>query len=232
MNNTLESMRGGLIVSCQAPEGSPMRRPEIMAAMAQAAERAGACAIRANGEADILAIRKIVKLPVIGIYKVHVDGYETIITPSFQYACILAKAGADLIAFDATQRPHPDQMTAQKVIMEIHAKFNKPILADISTFEEGVLAAEAGADAVLTTLAGYTAYSPAREDPDFELIKKLSQRLDVPVIAEGRIATPEQAVQAFRCGAYAVVVGSAITSPEWITTRFIQAIQKTGGEQH
>lgn len=217
----LTELRRGLIVSCQAGPHEPLYGPVFMAAMARAADAGGAVAIRANGPADIAAIRAAVAIPIIGIYKIALPGFEVRITPTLDHARQIAAAGTDLIALDATTRPRPGGLTAAELIARVREATGRPVVADIATMEEGIAAAAAGADAVATTLSGYTGDSPAQNDPDYELIRQLAPVLPVPLIAEGRIATPEQAERALTLGAYAVVVGSAITRPQWITERFV-----------
>jgi N-acylglucosamine-6-phosphate 2-epimerase len=197
-----------------------------MAAMARAAVQGGAVGIRANGPVDIAAIRAAVSVPLIGLYKVQVAGYEPYITPALEHAQAVAQAGADIIALDATLRPHPNGMDAAGLIRQIREATGKPVLADVATFAEGVAAAQAGADAVSTTLSGYTPQSLQQAGPDFDLLRRLVDTLSIPVIAEGRIATPEQAAQALEVGAFAVVVGGAITRPQLITRSFVQAIRR------
>lgn len=231
MHPILQQLRGGLIVSCQADPGDPLRDPHIMAAMARAAVLGGAVGIRASGPEDIAAIRSAARLPIIGIYKYDLPGFQVRITPTVALAAEIAQAGADLIALDATQRPHPGGIEAGDLIKQVKAKTGKPVLADISTLQEGLRAAEAGADAILPTLSGYTDHSPQRTEPDFELIEELASRLSVPVIAEGRIATPAQAVQALALGAWAVCVGSAITRPRWIAEQFATALLRKGSNE-
>jgi N-acylglucosamine-6-phosphate 2-epimerase len=221
-SNLILSLKGGLIVSCQAGPDEPLHGSGHMAVMARAATAGGAVGIRANGPADIAAIRAAVELPIIGIYKDDIEGFEVRITPSLGHARLVAQAGAHLIAIDATLRPHPDQLATPERIRILQAETGCPVMADISTFEEGLAAEAAGADLVATTLSGYTAGSPQHEGPDFELLRRLVDRLKIPVVAEGRIATPEQAVQALELGAFAVVVGSAITRPQWITAQFVR----------
>ena len=223
MNAVIQKLKGGLIVSCQAPEGTPLHGSAIMAAMAKAAEIGGAVGIRANGPEDIRAIRAAVSLPIIGIYKIRLPDYETYITPTIEAAREVMDAGADIIAVDATLRPHPKGLSAAELIARIKA-IGLPVMADISTFEEGVSAADAGADIVATTMSGYTPYSPRTEEPDFELIERLFAAVDVPIIAEGKIWTPEQARKAIDLGAHAVVVGTAITRPHVVTERFVKAL--------
>ncbi len=221
----LAKLEHGLIVSCQAEGHEPLYGAQNMAAIAKAACQGGAAGIRANGPEDISTIRAVVDLPLIGIYKQDVPGFAVRITPTLQHAQQVARAGADLIAIDATARPHPDGLALADRIQAIHRDTGRLVLADISTQEEGLAAEAAGADLIATTLSGYTETSPRDSDPDFELVRQLARKVSVPLIAEGRIATPEQAVQALRCGAFAVVVGSAITRPQWITARFVAGIK-------
>ncbi len=215
----------GLIVSCQALADEPLFGSSIMAAMARAAVIGGAVGIRANTPVDIAAIRAAVTVLLIGLYKEALPGFEQVyITPTVRHAQAVAEAGADLIALDATGRPHPDGLDATRLIRAARQATGKLILADISTYEEGVAAYQAGADAISTTLSGYTPYSLQQEAPDLELVQRLAL-LPVPVIAEGRISTPEQARQALEAGAYAVVVGGAITRPQLITRRFTNSLR-------
>jgi putative N-acetylmannosamine-6-phosphate epimerase len=214
----------GLIVSCQARPDNPLHGPHFMAAMARAAEHGGAVGIRANGPADIAAIRAATALPLIGLFKVQRPGTEVTITPDFAAAAQVARAGADWIAVDATDRVRPAE-GVPALIARIHAKLGCRVLADVATEAEGVAAAAAGADAVATTLSGYTAETAHRAGgPDLDLVAALAAALHVPVVAEGRFWTPEQVAAAFACGARAVVVGTAITNPREITRRMAAAV--------
>jgi N-acylglucosamine-6-phosphate 2-epimerase len=217
----LGRLRGGLIVSCQAEEGEPLYGSNYMSAMAVAAAEGGAVGIRANTPKDIAAIRLAITLPIIGIYKRDTPGYAVRITPTVESALQVAQAGADIIAIDSTSRPQPEDFTLEERIRLIHAQTSCPVMADIATYGEGQAAQEAGVDLVSTTLSGYTEDSPSQEGPDFELLQKLVSTLKIPVVAEGRIASPEQAGRALQLGAFAVVVGTAITRPRWITERFV-----------
>lgn len=228
--NLFDAFRGGLIVSCQPeveePENDPMNRAEIMAALAEAAVLGGAVGIRADSPAHIAAIRARISVPLIGIYKLDLPGYAVRITPTTATALEVAAAGADIIALDATARPHPEGGDVPTYIRMIIAATGKPVLADVATFEEGLAAAEGGAAAVATTLSGYTSYSPRRFDPDFILLEKLVKALSIPVIAEGRITTPQLAAQALKRGAWAVTVGSAITRPRTIAHEFVHEMRR------
>lgn len=225
LNTILSQVHNRLIASCQALPDEPLFGSETMVKMAKATLEGGAAGIRANSPADVAAIRQAFPdVPLIGLYKHDLEGYEVRITPTLRHALALAEAGCDIIALDATLRPHPEGSTAV-LIRQVKRETGLAVLADISTLEEGLAAEEAGADLVGPTLSGYTNYSPQQEEPDFELLKALVARLKVPIIAEGRIATPQQARQALELGAFSVVVGSAITRPQLITRQFVKALE-------
>ena len=215
-----DAIRGRLVVSVQAHPGDPLRRPEHMAAMAASVARAPIAGIRAQGVADLRAIRQRVDLPLIGLWK---DGEQGVfITPTAAHAAAVARV-SDIVAMDATARPRPDGRLITESFDAVHAA-GRLVMADVSTIDEGVAAAASGADFVSTTLSGYTQYSPQSLEPDLELVAGLTQRIDVPVAAEGRIWTPEQARAALDAGAWTVIVGSAITRPADIATRFAAAV--------
>jgi N-acylglucosamine-6-phosphate 2-epimerase len=210
----------GLVVSCQARADNPLHGPLFMGAMAFAARDGGAVALRANGPADIEAVRKA-GLPVIGISKVFSDRYPVYITPNFEAAAVIAAAGADIVALDCTSRPRQGERP-DLLVRRIRDELGVEVFADISTVEEGVAAADWGATYVATTLAGYTeATQPKRDEPDLRLLEALVGKLSVPVVAEGRYNTPALVRRAFESGAYAVVVGTMITNPREITRMFV-----------
>jgi len=223
----VDAWRGGLVVSCQAPEGSPLRDSGIMAAMARAAAMAGAVGIRANGVADVAAIRAAVDLPIIGIDKRSDLEPEAYITPNLACVAGLVRAGASVVAIDATLRPRRNGAsapTAAGLIVQVHEAYpDTVVMADVATLEEGLAAAAAGADLVATTLSGYTPDSPSLPGPDIDLIAALVRSQDRPVVAEGRISTPDDLRAAFAAGATAVVVGTAITDPLTSARRFVAA---------
>lgn len=214
-----------LIVSCQALPEEALFGSEIMAKMAISVARGGAKAIRANTPVDVHAIRQAVDLPLIGLYKEVLPGYDVIITPTLKHALAIAEAGADIIALDCTHRPHPEP-DLKALIAAIHAQTDCLVMADISTYEEGLAAADLGADMLSTTLSGYTPYSPQQKGPDIDLVARLAVDSRIPVIAEGRYHTPQQVKQALESGAVSVVVGGAITRPRQITEAFVEVIRE------
>lgn len=227
-SDILQILKGGLIVSCQAEETEPLGQPFILAAMAQSVVKGGAVAIRADKPENIRHIMKKVSVPVIGIYKKKYRDSDVIITPTIREAEAIWRTGVPIIGIDATKRPRPGGEKLEDIYRTLSSDRSLLLMADISTLEEGLYAAELGFDLIATTLSGYTVYSRQLEEPDFELISELREKLAdrLPVIAEGRIWDPRQAVEAFRRGAYAVVIGSAITRPTLIVQRFQLAIDR------
>ncbi len=217
-----ERLAGGLIVSCQAREGHPLYDSRVIAAMARAAAMGGAAGLRLNGEDDIREVRRTVDVPIIGIRKVWTSESPVYITSTFADAQAVAGAGADIIALDATSRPRREGEQLDDLIAKIKDVLGRPVMADVATVEEGVHAAALGADLVATTLSGYTDAGPAPDAPDLDLVRNLSGVLRVPVVAEGRYRTPSQVGEALRAGAFAVVVGRAITDPLMLTRVFVE----------
>ncbi|MDQ2747649.1 MAG: N-acetylmannosamine-6-phosphate 2-epimerase [Acidobacteriota bacterium] len=224
MNTIFEKWRGGLIVSCQAPAGSPLARPEIIAAFAEVAEQNGAVGVRIDAPENIVAVKSKIKIPVLGIYKIIGDRSQVYITPTFDSAAQIAAANADVIALDATLRVRPNDEKIENIIRQIRDNFNQPIAADIATFDEGVKAQENGFDAVITTLSGYTDDTKHILEPDFALVEKLAKKLSIPLICEGRLSSAEDVKRAFDCGAFAVVVGGAITGVDNLVRKFAAAL--------
>lgn len=207
----IHAIRRGLVVSCQAPVDSSLHDPLVIAAIAQAVVNQGAAGVRIDTPAHVQAVRQQVTVPIIGLWKWQIPEYEVYITPQFDHAKAIATAGADIIAIDATTRERPGQETVHSLIAQIREELGKPVMADVDTLEGAIAAAAAGADLVGTTLYGYTAQTRHLTPPGFDLLKHMVEKLDVPAICEGGIASPEMAKQALDLGAYAVVVGTAIT---------------------
>ena len=222
--NRLEKVKGKLIVTCQALEDEPLHSSFIMGRMAYAALVGGASGIRANTISDIQEIKKNVDLPIIGIIKQQYGDNQVYITPTMKEIDALAAEGVDIIALDGTKRERPDGNTLENLMKEAKIKYpNQLFMADISSVEEAVEAARVGFDIVGTTLVGYTEYTKGK-DPLTEL-EKVIKAVTVPVIGEGNIDTPVKAKKALELGAYAVVVGGAITRPQQITKKFVTEME-------
>ena len=219
----LADVQGKLIVSCQALPDEPLHSSFIMGRMALAAKEGGAVAIRAQSSDDIREIQKVTGLPVIGLVKRNYEDSPIYITPTMVEVEDLLTTDCEMIALDMTDRPRPQGEKLPDLLARIH-EGGRLVLADISTYEEGMAAAKLGADAISTTLSGYTPYSPQLSGPDVELVMALSRDLDIPVFAEGRINEPADIQRVMAAGAYAPIVGSAITRPQLITAKFAQAL--------
>lgn len=222
MASAVERARGGLIVSCQPVIGGAMDRTEIVVGFALAAAAGGAAALRIEGVANVRAVRAATALPVIGLVKRPEPDTPVFITPLLRDAADLAAAGADIIAFDATQRPRPVPVPA--LVAAIHAAGCQS-MADCASLADAAGAVEAGVSVIGTTLSGYMG-GPVPEEPDLDLVRQ-AVSLGKPVFAEGRYRTLAQVRAARLAGADAVVVGSAITRPEHITSWFVEAVKSS-----
>ena len=222
----INRLKNKVVVSVQAMPSEPLYLEKCMVAMMKSVVKGGAGGLRVAGVRDVTNAKRLFDIPVIGITKPEVipPNWQEIvyITPELKDVISLIEAGADIIAFDGTQRKRPNGAKLEELIK--YVKINKRVsMADISALEEGVKAAEMGADMLSTTLSGYTLESPLKNDcPDFELLEALVKQTDVPVVLEGRIWEPEEVDRAFELGAHCVVIGSAITRPQLITKRFVQ----------
>ena len=223
------AFRGKLLVSCQAPAGSALADSSVIARIAAAVVAAGAAGIRAEAPANIASIRKAVTVPIIGISKEVHNGGAVLITPSLESARALVCAGASMIAVECTSRGQ--RSGALDRVAAIRRELGVPVLADIATLSEAEAAEAAGADFILTTMRGYTPETEDIHDFDPAFVREVSGHVGVPVIAEGRIATPSQARDAFEAGAHAIIIGSAITRPDLITRKFIFAIGGDGEQE-
>ncbi|MEX2541988.1 MAG: putative N-acetylmannosamine-6-phosphate 2-epimerase [Trueperaceae bacterium] len=224
MDRILEQLRHSLIVSCQ-PQ-APLDSPAYVADLAAVMVESGAAGIRANGAERVRTIRTRIGSPIIGINKQRHEGFQVFITPTIASAREVVDAGADIVALDGADAPRPDGSTLRELIASVHERGAR-VMADISTVEEGVAAAEAGADLIGTTLSGYTPYSPQQEGADLDLVAALSEA-GLPVVAEGRYNTSVLVEAAFERGAFAVVVGRAITEPRVVVQPFLTVVAARG----
>jgi N-acylglucosamine-6-phosphate 2-epimerase len=204
-------LRGGLIVSVQAPEGSPLRQPAVIAAMAEASLANGAVGVRLESPEHIGAVRR--RCPdalIIGLWK------------------RTSPDGADLIALDATARPRPHGADLAQLLRRCHAELGAPLMADVDSVAAGLRAAELGCAWVGTTLYGYTEATAALPPPALALLPELRAGLppSTLLICEGGIGSPAQAQEALRQGADAVVVGTAITGVDLQVANYVK---KLGG---
>ena len=213
-------LRGRLIVSCQAPPESPLHDPYVIARLALTAERCGAGAVRIDSPAHVAATRAACTVPIIGIHKQVHDGSPVYITPTCSAAAGIIEAGADIVAIDATLRPRPHGERMADVIGVIRAH-GRLVMADVATEAQGLAAADLGVDLIATTLSGYTEDSLRQPGPDLALVERLASATRLPVICEGRVRSTADLRQAFRAGAYAVVVGGAITGIDALVRHFV-----------
>jgi N-acylglucosamine-6-phosphate 2-epimerase len=217
----LEELKNSLIVSCQAPVNSPLHQPEIIAAIAQACVNKGAKGVRIDTPNHIKTVRQLLpNIPIIGLWKQTNLNSEVYITPRFEDAFAVSEAGADIIAIDATLRQRPNQEKISEIITQIQQKLGKLVMADIDTFDNAIASYQAGVDLIGTTLYGYTKETENLAPPGFSLLSELTKKLDIPIICEGGISTPEEAKKALDLGAFCVVVGTAITGIDLKTEAF------------
>lgn len=226
LDDYITQTAGRLVVSSQAYPGEPMRHPETMVQIAEAAVQGGAAAIRLQGIDDIRLGASRLTVPVIGLWK-DGDG-DVFITPTLEHALEVARAGADVVAIDGTRRPRPDGRSLAEVISAIHEQTDALVMADCGSLDDAREAAAAGADIIGTTLSGYSGERPTTDGPDLALISQIAAAgLGRPLVAEGRVHTPAHAAAALAAGADSVVVGTAITHPTSITGWFVAAIDAT-----
>jgi N-acylglucosamine-6-phosphate 2-epimerase len=222
----LEKLRGSLVVSCQPVDDGPMDLPKITAAMALAAEAGGAAGLRIEGINNLEVIRPLTRLPIIGIIKTDLSNSPVRISPFLENVMGLTAAGADIVAYDATDRSRPVATADLVGAIKQHGKL---AMADCATLSDAQTALAEGADIIGTTLSGY-AYDIAPRDagPDLDLIRTFS-KLGGFVMAEGRLNSPHLAKLAMESGADCVTVGSAVTRVEHITNWFARAVDSSQG---
>ena len=223
----LHSLAGKLIVSCQALPDEPLYGAQIMAKMAMAAYSGGAGGIIANGAQDIAAIKAHVDLPVIGVVNRHYYDSPISLTPTLTDIHELMVAGPDIISIETGFRPRPRGERLEDMLRETRTAYpGVLLLAAIATLEEAFLAQELGYDGITTAAYGYTPETEGKSliTDDCAYLKILCDAVELPVLAEGRINTPEQAACALCSGAHSVVVGGAITRPQNITRAFVNGL--------
>jgi len=226
-NEIITKLENGLIVSCQAEPGSPFDSPEGVTMFAKAAVAGGAAGIRSEGVEKTKMILQSLNVPIIGLVKSKFEDGRVRITGSFSDVDELSAIGCPVIAIDGTFRKR-DGLTGPEFIHRIKSEFDALIMADIAKEDEAIECQQAGADFISTTLNGYTQETEKDKvySPNFELVKALTQKIKKPVVAEGRINSPNDAGEMIRLGAYAIVVGTAITRPHIITSWYVNAIKK------
>jgi N-acylglucosamine-6-phosphate 2-epimerase len=226
IGSTLLKLKNGLIVSCQAEDDDPFNSPEGVTLFARAAEMGGAAGIRSCGLEKTNKILAAVRIPVIGITKGMYHDGRVMITRSESDVDALFEMGCSIVAIDGTLRIW-EGLSGPEFIARIKARTKKPIMADISTVEDALACSEAGADCISTTLNGYTNETAFLNNgkPNFELMRELVDKIKIPLIAEGRISCAEEAKKAIDLGAFAVVVGTAITRPRLITQHYIKKMK-------
>ncbi len=223
------ALKGSLIVSVQAPEGSPLRQPLAIAAMAEAALANGAAGVRLESPEHIAAVRRrCPRALIVGLWKRSWPDSSVYITPRWQEITAVWGAGADVVALDATDRPRPEGQALATLVRRAREELGVPLMADVDALAAGQRAAELGCAWVGTTLFGYTEATRGQTPPDFELVHRLRDTLpsSVPVVCEGGIASPEQAREALRQGADMVVVGTAITGVDAQVERYVTTMQR------
>ena len=218
----VEALCGGIIVSCQTSPENPLHGPPFAAALARAAVMGGARGVRADSPADVAAVSRVVTVPLMGIYTIRRRGTPVLITPTFEDAEAIVRAGARIVAIDGTSRRRPGGISLAELIGRIRSELGAAVQADVATRADGVAARAAGADLVGSSITGYGG-GPAPGRPDIALVRALVRELDCPVVAERHFATPRQIRAAFDAGAHAVVVGSAITDLAATTRRLVTA---------
>ena len=230
--NFLEQLKGGMIVSCQSEGDDPFNSdPEYMALFARAAEMGGAIGIRTQGIEKLKAIKRSVRLPVIGLLKSQFPDGTVCITGTFKEVEQLINAGSDIIAIDGTFRER-EGLSGPEFIKEVKKRYGCLVLADIATYDEAKACEKAGADCISTTLNGYTPDTLQFHDgPNYVVLKDCVNGLSVPVFAEGRYNTPVEAEKAMEIGAFAVISGTAITRPRVITQWFVNEIKKVNNKK-
>ena len=222
-------VKGGLIVSVQAPFGSALRDPYVIAAMAEACLANGAVGVRIESPEHISAVRQ--RCPsalIIGLWKRTFPHSDVYITPGWHEVQSVWAAGADVVALDATDRIRPDGDSLAILLQRIHQELSIPVMADVDSLNSGLKAAELGCAWVGTTLYGYTEKTDSCRPPGWELLLRLHAELpaDVLLICEGGISSSTDAKRALNEGADVVVVGTSITGIDLQVSNYCKSIDQ------
>jgi N-acylglucosamine-6-phosphate 2-epimerase len=220
----LERLRGGLIVSVQAWEGSAIDDPQVLAAIALACENNGAVGVRMQGVANIKAARRKLSIPIIGLVKRDYEGFQPYITPTLDEVKEVIEAGAQIVAFDSTGRPRPRGTTVHQIVEAIQ-KAGLLAMADCATVPDAMMAHEMQVDIIATTLCGYTPGTEGWNLPAIGFVAECA-KLGTFTIGEGGISRPELVTKVLGAGADAVVVGTAITNIDWLVREFVSHTAK------
>jgi len=221
--SVLAPLKGGLVVSCQVPDGTAIDTPDFIAAQALTVIQAGAIGIRAQGIANVTAVARVAHVPIIGLVKRYLDTTPIYITPTVLDVLELEQAGASIVAVDATERLRPDRLDFTTFFKHLRLETDIPLLADVDTVEAAIIAEAVGCEAIATTLSGYTD-KPAPPLPNIRLVEAIAKKVNIPVIAEGGFNQPNQVSQALDAGAWAVCIGTAITNPFLLTKSFLEGL--------
>ena len=223
----LDQLKGGMIVSCQSEGEDPFNAdPYYMGLFAKAAEMGGAVGIRTQGIEKLKAIKQITDLPVIGLLKSQFPDGTVCITGSYKEVEDLLAAGSDIVAIDGTFRER-EGLDGPSFIKLVKERYGCVVLADIATCSEAKACEDSGADAISTTLNGYTPETLSSVDgPNLYVLEEILGNVKIPVFAEGRYNKPEDAQIAMEMGAYGVISGTALTRPRVITKWFVDAVEK------
>jgi N-acylglucosamine-6-phosphate 2-epimerase len=223
----IAALRGGLIVSVQTSELNPLHGSEHVGALARAAELGGAAAVRVDSPEHVAIVRAVTGLPLMGIYTRSLPGSDVLVTPTFESARAIVAAGAEIVSVDGTGRQRPGGEELRDLVRRVHEELEVPVMADVSSLEQGLVAREAGADVIGSAIEGYE--RAETRSPDIGLVRDLVERLDCPVIAERHFTTTDEVRAAMAAGAHAVVVGSAIVDPTLAVRRFADAVRTPEG---
>ncbi len=214
-----------VVASIHCSEESPLDDQETRVRIARACAAGGVKLLRVEGAEAARRAKAATNLAVIGrIDRAYPDS-PVRSTPTLAEVHQLLDAGCDLIALDATARPRPHGERLSDLVSVIRSH-GRLVVADCDDEESAAFAIHTGCDAVTTGLAGFSGKPRTHRGPDWDLLRKVVQLSDRPVLAEGRFAEEWQIEAALRIGAAGVVVGAAISDPAAQARRFLQSVTR------